>query len=130
MDWCRILIGFVGVNFIAGLVLYGLLDVWLWPRFFNRYLEHKEKERLRDPLLTFLVGTVERVLYTLALCIGAWQWIGLWVGIKVATRWRSKLDSAYGPTDNIWLLGTALSLTFACIGAAAVGHLTINGLNH
>jgi hypothetical protein len=129
MNWYRALLGFVGANLLAGLFLYWLIDKWLWKRFFDNYPKYRYKQHHRDKWLTFWVGFVERILYTLALCIGASQWIGLWIGVKVATRWRSKSDPAFGPTDNIWLLGTSLSILFSCLGALIVGHLMIDGVS-
>jgi hypothetical protein len=131
MNGWRTFLGFVVTNLAAGGLLLLLLDKWLWPRFFDRYPEHRRKERLRDPLLTFLVGTVERILYTLALYLGAWQWVGFWVGIKVAIRWRSKSDSAYGSSDNIWIIGTVLSILSSFLGAYIVlGQLPLKGTIH
>ena len=121
--------GFGLVNLTAGGLLWLLLDRWLWPRFFKRYPEDEKKRKLRDPLLTFLVGTVERVLYTLALYLGAWQWIPFWVGVKVAIRWPNKSGAAHGASENIWIIGTVLSILASFAGAYfALGHLPLKGI--
>jgi len=121
-----LILGYGVINVGGGVVLFVLIE-WLWKRFYEKRHIPEKKLEDRDSVLTFLVGCVERTLYTLALCFGLWQWIGFWIGIKVAIRWPNKSGSAYGPADNIWLLGTALSLLLGLLAARIVlGHLALN----
>jgi len=70
---------------------------------------------------------VERFLYTAALYWGGYQWVGVWLGIKVIARWQAtekeeKSRRKAGSLD-VWLIGNALSLAFGFGGAwIAVGH--------
>lgn len=130
MQWFRVIVGFVFANAIFGYLLYLVIES-LWHRYFVRRPKESDKKTHRQPLLTFLVGYVERLMYALAICIGAWQWIGFWIGVKVAIRWRNKDSQPDGSSDNIWLLGTSLSLlcSYVCAGLA-LGHLIIKYPNH
>jgi len=70
--------------------------------------------------LSSVLGIVERGLYTVALVVGGPQWIGVWLAIKVIARWqRSEREgvSATRAIDNIWLIGTGLSVLFGFLGA-------------
>jgi hypothetical protein len=114
VPWCRIIAGY-SVSIGAGhALLHPLVDGYLWPRFREAY-----KDRLGQYPVHFswLVGIVERALYTTALAIGAWQFVGVWLAIKVAARWRNPDDQKGVPTDNIWLIGTGVSLLFGFLGA-------------
>ena len=66
--------------------------------------------------LTWLTGMVERGLYTAALILGGFQWIGVWLGIKVIARWQTTEKRPKGSMD-IWLIGSGVSLVFGFIGA-------------
>jgi hypothetical protein len=113
MSWHRILIGFV-VSVIGGdLVIYPVMEWYLWPRLAKHYGLGKSK----GYNFARQVGWLERALYTAALLIGAWQWVGIWLAIKVAARWRSTSGDPDAPVDNVWLIGTGLSVLFAFLGA-------------
>jgi hypothetical protein len=56
--------------------------------------------------------------------ISMWQLIGGWFVLKVGAKWKT--PSAYRGADNVWLIGTGLSLIFAFLGAwIALGHMPI-----
>jgi hypothetical protein len=99
------------------------MEGYVWPNL------HKGYRELHQYPVTFswLVGIVERTLYTTALAVGAWQFIGVWLAIKVAARWRDP-DAQKGlPTDNAWLIGTGISLLFGFIGALIIRwHLSLS----
>jgi hypothetical protein len=126
MHWWRIILGFA-LSIVGGdLVLHVLIDKCLWPKVLSSL-------GLKAPkfTLTRQVGWLERLLYTLALYIGVWQWIGAWLAIKVAARWRSTSGPPYGSSDNIWLLGTGISVLFGFLGAwVALGHLPLKDIIH
>jgi len=93
------------------------MDKYVWPHLHKGY-----KDKLSHYPVTFswLVGMVERTLYTTAFAVGAWQFIGVWLAIKVAARWRDP-DAQKGlPTDNAWLIGTGISLLFGFLGALII----------
>jgi hypothetical protein len=131
MNWCQITLGFavsmIGGHFIVLLVV----DKCLWPYAARK---HGYDYRSQKAHLTWLLGIVERFLYTGALLIGglrggAWQAVGGLLAIKVAVRWqRSKEEKQLRDSDNIWLIGTALSVLFGFIGAwIALGHPLLVG---
>jgi len=112
-NWCRVVLGFV-VSVIGGdLVIYPLVQWYLWPQIAKHYGETKPKGHT----FTRSVGWLERVLYTAALLANAWQWIGIWLAVKVAARWRSTAGDSDAPVDNVWLIGTGLSVLFGFLGA-------------
>ena len=84
-------------------------------------------EKLRDrPLdtrhrvLTPYVGLVERILYMTAFMIGAYQFIGVWLGVKAAVRWGALAghpDRRDIGDDQVWLIGSGLSVLLAFLGA-------------
>ena len=124
MTWYRIILGFA-VSIVGGdLLLHSLIDLYLWPKIYKAY----DLPSPKFPL-TRQVGWLERLLYTGALYVGAWQWIGVWLAIKVAARWRSTSGPPYGSSDNIWLIGTGISVLFGFLGAwVALGQLPLKGI--
>jgi hypothetical protein len=119
MNWCRFILG-LSVSVIGGdLVIYPIVAWYLWPQL----IKHHGVVRSAHTF-TRQVGWIERALYTGALFVGAWQWVGIWLAVKVATRWRSTAGDDSAPVDGLWLIGTALSVLFGFIGALiALGHL-------
>lgn len=64
-----------------------------------------------------LVGIVERLLYTGALLASRQEFIGVWLGIKVIARWQTNPhDEKPIDSDNIWLVGSGLSLLLGYLG--------------
>jgi hypothetical protein len=113
MNWWQIPVGYL-VSVVGGAGTIHLILRIPWKRFYD-----KTPGKSQPPAfsLTMMVGCLERFLYTSAICIGAWEWIGIWVAVKVAVRWRGKSDNPDGSVDNIWLIGTALSIIFGFAGA-------------
>lgn len=115
--------------------MYGVMDRWLWP-----HAAKMHGYKWEGAALTWLVGMVERFTFTAALIIpSAWQWIGVWLAMKAIVRWQSvpstgeaggkeKFPSKQRDSDNIWLIGTALSVVIGFVGAwIALGHLPLLG---
>lgn len=113
--WLRVTSGFVVSMFVGHLVLWLLVDKVLWRR-----IGGKPHEPGDVPPLTALVGITERALYSASLLLGAPQWIGIWLALKVAVGWHSS-SKRQSPSDNLWLIGTALSLAIAFVGAWIAG---------
>jgi hypothetical protein len=121
MNWCRVILGFV-VSIIGGdLVIYPIVEWYLWPQL-QKYHGVEQKKHT----FTRQVGLLERALYTVSLFVGAWQWIGVWFVIKAAARWRSTSGDTDTPVDNVWLIGNGLSVLFGYIGAyVALGRVPL-----
>jgi hypothetical protein len=99
-------------------VLWLLIDQLAWG-----YLERKNvKGKGKGKAFTMPLGVVERLLYVAAIIAGEGSWVGVWLGAKVAVSWRrwSEADRAI---YNVFLIGNALSILFAVLGAWIVlGH--------
>jgi len=70
----------------------------------------------------------ERGTITGALLLGYPQWIAIWLGFKVAAGWSSK-QTRDPRTINIYLIGTALSIILASVGAV-IGARGLSPLLH
>src|SRR5438477_6140715 len=110
--WLRSSIGFLVSVVVGQLALWLLIEKILWPRICAAH----NLPAKRTGSLTWLLGMTERFLYTGALIIGAPQWIGIWLAMKVAIGWRTA-QKRESPSDNLWLIGTALSVVFGFCGA-------------
>ena len=113
----RVLGGFA-VSMIGGhIIVWPLVEKFLWPRVNKGY--RAAGTLFRPDGITCLTGLVERGLYTAALMAGAYQWIGVWLGIKVIARWQNNSPEKKGFEHgyDVWLIGSGISLLCAFIGA-------------
>ena len=119
MEIWRIVLGFFVSTLGGAFVLWLLIDKAAWP-----YLSRKQNIRGKPSgTLTLPLGIVERGLYTVAVIIGAPEWIAVWLAVKVAVAW-SRWQGEERATYNVFLIGNALSVMFGFIGAwIALGHL-------
>ncbi len=124
------IIGFVCslyVGHLAASMSVRAMREFLYKHQKRLYQEGKPVEWPKPPStqrgsLSLPQGLVERTLYTGALMMGAPQWIGVWLAIKVAAKWKSQTHER--GADNIWLIGTGVSLLVAFVGAwIALGRL-------
>jgi len=124
MNVWRMLAGF-GFSILVGhIVLWSLIEKTLWP--------YVQKHHPPDPThhkarLSWLVGVLERAIYTGALMVpgSGIQLIAGFLAVKVAARWHgSSGPRATVDSDNIWIIGTWLSVLFGALGAwIALGHV-------
>jgi hypothetical protein len=127
IHFCRLVIGLT-VSIVGGdIVVWGLVEKWLAPFAAKK---HGEDYLKRKSHLSRLVGIVERGICIGALLLGksqGWQVIAAWLALKVAARWQKVSDRpALKDSDNIWLIGTAVSVVFGILGAwITVGQLPI-----
>ena len=110
-------------NFIAGILwsaLGGLafniiiLDWWLWPCHESKHPEEEHKRT--DRIVVRVLGILERILYTFSILMGFPQWIAVWLTLKTASRWPGWKEDKHRKY-NIFLIGNAVSILFAVIGA-------------
>jgi len=120
----RVIAGFAFSVLVGHVVLWVLIERTLWPYVHKEHPLAPEHAKAR---LSWLVGIVERTVYTAALLVpgSGIQLIAGFLALKVASRWhsssgpRSTVDS-----DNIWIIGTSLSVMFGIFGAwIALGHM-------
>jgi hypothetical protein len=113
----RILGGFLASVILGDLVIRPL-NKWMWDYAGAHHPDLKSEKTTTFPPrkgdFTPLLGMVERFLYTAALMLGLWEWIPIWLTAKSVAQWKGDRTR---PSDNIWLIGNALSIVFAYIGA-------------
>jgi len=120
----RVAAGF-GFSVVVGhIVLWSLIEKTLWPYIRKGHAAEPEHHRSR---LSWMVGVLERAIYTGALMIpgSGIQLIAGFLAVKVAARWHgSSGPRATADSDNIWIIGTWLSVIFGAVGAwIAMGHI-------
>jgi hypothetical protein len=122
MSPLRVVLGFA-VSIMGGDLVVRPLVVRMWRYLFRRSdLPEEYSKKSEMFMLTMPMGMLERGLYTGALIMGMWQLIGGWFALKIAAKW--KRPSEYRGADNVWLIGSGLSLFFGFLGAwIALGHL-------
>jgi len=118
MDPLQAVIGFSIATIGGTLVLWLVIDKWSWG-YIHQKMEIPRKEAVT---LSLPLGLLERALYFGAFVLGAYSWIGVWLAIKVAVQWHRW--SGERVIYNIFLIGRALSIIMAFIGACvALGGL-------
>jgi hypothetical protein len=124
MSFLRVLAGFTFSVIVGHLVLWWLIEKTLWPSIRRRHAAEPEHQKSR---LSWMVGVLERAIYTGALMMpgSGIQIIAGFLAVKVAARWHgSSGPRATADSDNIWIIGTWLSVLFGVAGAwIALGHL-------
>ncbi len=109
MSVYRVILGFIVSMLVGHLFISMLLEKILWPRTNHGY---------KTVGLTWLVGVIERFLFTGALIFGAPQCISIWLGLKVIARWQSHdKKKELSCSQDIWLIGSGLSVLFGFLGA-------------
>jgi len=120
----RLVAGFAFSILVGHIVLWSLIEKCLWPYVRKHHAPDPDHQKSR---LSWLVGILERAIYTGALMVpgSGIQLIAGFLAVKVAARWhgstgpRASVDS-----DNIWIIGTWLSVLFGALGAwIALGHV-------
>lgn len=124
MNVLRLIAGFAFSIAVGHVVLWSLIEKTLWP---NVRKHHPPDPYHHKSRLSWLVGIMERTIYTGAFLLPGTgiQLVAGFLALKVASRWhsssgpRSSVDS-----DNIWIIGTCLSVLFGLAGAwIALGHM-------
>jgi len=118
-----VIAGFVFSIVVGHFAMWWLIEKTLWPYVRKHHPPESDHQKSR---LSWMVGVLERTIYTCALMVpgSGIQLIAGFLALKVASRWhsssgpRSTVDS-----DNIWMIGTCLSVLFGVAGAwIALGH--------
>jgi hypothetical protein len=124
MNVLRVIAGFSVSILVGHIVLWSLIETTLWPYVRRNHPPDPDHQKSR---LSWMAGVLERAVYTGALMVpgSGIQLIAGFLALKVASRWhsssgpRSTVDS-----DNIWMIGTCLSVLFGVAGAwIALGHI-------
>jgi hypothetical protein len=117
MNGLRLIAGFVFSIVVGHFVLWSLIEKTLWPYVRRHHPPDPDHYKSR---LSWLVGILERTIYTGAFLLPGTgiQLVAGFLALKVASRWhsssgpRSTVDS-----DNIWIIGSCLSVVFGLAGA-------------
>ncbi len=83
------------------------------------------KESTYHRWTTYILGIIERALFTSSVFFGAREFIAIWLAIKVAAQWKSwegnpgKVGEARlaRARYNLFLLGTGLTVAYSVLGA-------------
>lgn len=119
-------------RFIAGLGIStfgGQIVIWPLLTFLRWYAgssKHKNAKGTNEAPrgLSWVTGLVERLLYTIAFALGAPQWVGLWMAMKIAARWKTEKDDNWAVNNHLWIIGSGISVAFGYLGAlVALGKL-------
>jgi hypothetical protein len=122
----RVIAGFAFSILVGHIVLWSLIEKTLWPYVRKSHPPEPSNHKSR---LSWMVGVLERAIYTGALMVpgSGIQLIAGFLAVKVTARWHgSSGPRATADSDNIWIIGTWLSVLFGAIGAwIALGHLPV-----
>lgn len=119
LEFWRVIIGYLISTLGGALILRFLIDKMAWG-----YLTKKGKQGKSSAVLTLPMGIIERLMYTTVFIINQPAFVAIWLALKVASQWKR-----WGDTEgeyNIFLMGCALSLIIAYLGAwIALGHVPL-----
>lgn len=126
MNVLRVIAGFAFSVLVGHLALWSLIEKTLWPYVRK---DHPPELGHHKSRLSWMVGVLERAIYTGALMVpgSGIQLIAGFLAVKVTARWHgSSGPRATADSDNIWIIGTWLSVLFGAVGAwIALGHLPV-----
>jgi hypothetical protein len=115
-----VIIGYVISTLGGALVLWLLIDKIAWG-----YLAKKGIQGKAARPLTPLMGILERFMYTTVFIINQPTFIAVWLALKGASQWKIWKNGERGPY-NVFLIGSALSLIIAFLGAwVALGDMPL-----
>jgi len=106
-----LMIGYAISTSGGALVLWLLIDKMAWG-----YLVKKGIPGKSPGSLTWLVGIVERLMYTTVFIVNQPAFVAVWLALKVASQWK-RWEDKERPTYDVFLIGNALSLIIAYLGA-------------
>lgn len=115
----RYILGYFISIFGGALFLWIVIDKIAWT-----YLtKYGSKSKLHEKTTLYL-GIIERLIYTSVFIIDQPAFIAIWLALKVASQWKRWQDEP--GTYNVFLIGNALSLIIAFIGAwIALDHVPL-----
>lgn len=120
MDIPRVIIGYVISTLGGALVLWLFIDRIAWG-----YLAKKGIPGKAPGVLTLPMGILERFMYTTVFIVNQPAFVAVWLALKVASQWKRWEGEERG-TYNVFLIGSALSLIIAFLGAwVALGRVPL-----
>jgi hypothetical protein len=120
MGILHVIVGYVVSTLGGALLLWLLIDKMAWG-----YLGRKGIPGKTLGILTLPMGILERLMYTTIFIIDQPAFVAVWLALKVASQWK-RWEDKERVTYNIFLMGSALSLIIAFLGAwIALGHVPL-----
>jgi len=110
----------IGIGFFVSIFL-GAAVIW----FFLDFMPSKNEPKKATRRLIWIMGMVERGMYTAALLCGFPQWIAVWLAFKVAVHWKT-IEGKDSARENLYLIGSSLSVAFGILGAWIAGWKVIS----
>ncbi|GEM_PF-1952921 len=109
-----------GLSVLGGHIFINPINEWMRDERNNQQPGRKKMDK--GGLLSWLVGTTERIAYTTALIADCPKFVGLWLTLKFAGRWKEWQPEKPGGWGrvNIFLVGNILSILFAFAGAVII----------
>ena len=111
----------VGVSLILGHFITMIVVNYFWHRLEKESKDIKNFEFPSEKWHPVIVGFLERFLYTSSWLLAKPEFIGVWLILKVAVKWKAAEKRC---VYNIFLIGTAISLIFGVGGALLMLYLT------
>lgn len=135
-------IGFIYGSLVPSLILASVLrNLWVIIAELNKaVLSTSSRQKVittNERFTPFILGLIERFLYMTAMFIGQFDFVGLWLLLKVAGGWKKWADGISDFPEarmavsgrivfNVFLIGNGLSIAFAFVGYS-VTKLLITG---
>jgi hypothetical protein len=120
------------LNYLIGYSFSVLLGGWLISIFSrNSWVAIEglvELNRIYFRSGSYLVGILERLIYTSSIVFGVKEFIAVWLAVKIASQWKAYEGSESDRASqhkaralfNVYLLGTGLSLLYGALGAQII----------
>jgi hypothetical protein len=116
-----VIIGYLISTLGGALVLWLLIDKMAWG-----YLAKKGILGKEPGILTLPMGILERFMYTTVFIVNQPAFVAVWLALKVASQWKRWEDNKQRGTYNVFLIGSAISLIIAFLGAwVTLGHVPL-----
>lgn len=121
VDYTLVTVIKISLIYLIAIFVFGWLVVYfpirpILKQLHNRHLSGTNWEARAGDWLGFL----ERVLYIITIANGILGFVPVWLALKVAANWKSWNESTPRYHFSAFLIGSAISLILAVLGALVV----------
>jgi hypothetical protein len=125
MFWIGIIVGYAFAVIVGHFAVKLIVDQ-LWQKI--RRKEEPDETTRPAAHLPQLIGVTERALYVASIQAGFAEFIGVWLALKVAGKWKRWGEGIEVAGDhvagrifyNIFLIGSGFSIGYSAVGALMV----------